>query len=201
MKECPRCKRKNTDTSERCDCGYDFVTHTVQHPYDVEAPPGRKVSAVAWVSLLFGLAVLACWCFRSQLPRMPLKAAVPLFGLAGLLGVLLGIVAFVRIGMSHGKLAGTKRAVVGVVASAFVLWQLASIMHAVQRAGSREQSMHNLHQIVLGITMYRQTGSWPPDLSALYEGATSIPQTCCSARAIAAQAALECGVCRAATST
>ena len=31
--ECPKCKLVNPPTAMRCDCGYDFQTHTMQKSY------------------------------------------------------------------------------------------------------------------------------------------------------------------------
>jgi hypothetical protein len=33
MKDCPACKLVNPDTAQRCDCGYDFPTGTMQQSY------------------------------------------------------------------------------------------------------------------------------------------------------------------------
>ncbi|GEM_PF-2302926 len=32
--KCPRCKLINPDVAQRCDCGYDFQSKSVQQPYD-----------------------------------------------------------------------------------------------------------------------------------------------------------------------
>ena len=32
--ECPHCGLINPETAQRCDCGYDFTTKTLEEPYD-----------------------------------------------------------------------------------------------------------------------------------------------------------------------
>ena len=32
--ECPHCKLINPETAQRCDCGYNFTTKTLEEPYD-----------------------------------------------------------------------------------------------------------------------------------------------------------------------
>ena len=48
--ECKNCGLLNPDTAMRCDCGYDFATHTMQAPYLVKpaTPPSDK-----WVRQYF----------------------------------------------------------------------------------------------------------------------------------------------------
>jgi hypothetical protein len=36
LMDCPNCKLLNPPTATRCDCGYDFQTHTVQKSYLTE---------------------------------------------------------------------------------------------------------------------------------------------------------------------
>jgi hypothetical protein len=46
MKDCPKCKLVNPDTAERCDCGYDFASGTMQNSYLTDRDRRRKGGAV-----------------------------------------------------------------------------------------------------------------------------------------------------------
>lgn len=45
--ECKNCGLLNPDTAMRCDCGYDFATHTMQAPYLVK--PATPAASDKWV--------------------------------------------------------------------------------------------------------------------------------------------------------
>ncbi len=47
VKDCPRCGLVNPPSAERCDCGYDFVSHTVERISHKEAQ--TYGSLVFWV--------------------------------------------------------------------------------------------------------------------------------------------------------
>jgi hypothetical protein len=87
--DCPKCKLVNPPTAERCDCGYDFTTGTVEQSYLTErdrqlskpAITGAVVLVLLAVRLVLGLAKVAGG-------RWALLVLI-LLGLAGLFSFLL----------------------------------------------------------------------------------------------------------------
>jgi hypothetical protein len=61
--ECPRCRLTNPETAQRCDCGYDFETKTVQTPYSAEDLGGRA-NRLKLPYSLYGYAVGMLVWFR-----------------------------------------------------------------------------------------------------------------------------------------
>ena len=53
--KCPRCGLINPETAQRCDCGYDFVTHLVEKPYFKQNLPteikGFFIFLIVWNGL------------------------------------------------------------------------------------------------------------------------------------------------------
>jgi len=49
--KCPRCGLFNPDTAQRCDCGYDFATKTVQKAYSTQLLPREIKTMVVFVAL------------------------------------------------------------------------------------------------------------------------------------------------------
>lgn len=49
---CPKCKLVNHSSAQRCDCGYDFVTGTMQQSYEGARPHLRLTHSVAIASAL-----------------------------------------------------------------------------------------------------------------------------------------------------
>ena len=57
--DCPRCGLINPETAQRCDCGYDFTTKTLEEPYDRSQEDQRRPWVRYWARMmdvmLFGL--------------------------------------------------------------------------------------------------------------------------------------------------
>ena len=63
---CPRCGLINLGTAQRCDCGYDFISKSVQESYLTSTPntsPSKiAIGAQAVALILTGAAVIwGCW--------------------------------------------------------------------------------------------------------------------------------------------
>ena len=71
MKNCPKCKLVNPDTAERCDCGYDFPTGTMQSSYLTVKDRSRKIGALGVVGaflLLVRLGGLTTFAHHRWVP-------------------------------------------------------------------------------------------------------------------------------------
>lgn len=55
--KCPRCGLFNPDTAQRCDCGYDFETKTVQRAYAPESLP-RELKTIAVVAAVYSVVLV-----------------------------------------------------------------------------------------------------------------------------------------------
>ena len=63
---CPRCGLINPETAQRCDCGYDFISKSLEKPYfnlSSKTPVSRIAIGVQTVALVMaGAAVIwGCW--------------------------------------------------------------------------------------------------------------------------------------------
>jgi prepilin-type processing-associated H-X9-DG protein len=130
--------------------------------------PPPKTSALAITSLVLGcLGILTC-------------------GITSLVGLVLGIIALVRINKSKGQLGGQGMALAGTIVSAIFLlfapMMAALLLPALARAkqkASSVQCMNNLKQLSLGVIMYANdnkdqfpTGTSWCDLIMPYERAS-----------------------------
>jgi len=124
-------------------------------PLSTPAAPlaGPKTSGMAVASLVLGIL------------------AVPTFGLTGLFGLVLGIVALIKINRNQGQLRGTGFAIAGMSISGMMLLMLpimaAMLLPALAKAKSRAQQiscMNNVKQLNLALIMYAQDnqGKFPP---------------------------------------
>ena len=62
-KECPKCGLINPTDSERCDCGYDFESRTIQASYiqsrtSSRDPSGHKIKMLKILPIAFVLALI-----------------------------------------------------------------------------------------------------------------------------------------------
>jgi prepilin-type processing-associated H-X9-DG protein len=110
-------------------------------PQPPAAPP--KANGLAITSLVLGcLGLFSC-------------------GITALMGLILGIMALVRINKSHGQLDGKGIALAGTIVSAVFLLigplPVAMLLPALSRAKQKAQGircMNNIKQLSLGVTMY-----------------------------------------------
>lgn len=69
--DCPRCGLINPETAQRCDCGYDFQSRTVQKSFDT--PRRLPGSIVTYLAIAVPLnVVVALWAFLSTGDRLRL---------------------------------------------------------------------------------------------------------------------------------
>src|SRR5512142_2063465 len=54
--DCPKCKLVNPPTAKRCDCGYDFETHTMEESYLTERD--KQLSKPKMAGAIFATVVL-----------------------------------------------------------------------------------------------------------------------------------------------
>ena len=63
--DCPRCGLINPGTAERCDCGYDFISKSVQESYLTSAPntsPSKIAIGAQVVALVLAGAAVIWGC-------------------------------------------------------------------------------------------------------------------------------------------
>ena len=71
---CPRCGLINPETAQRCDCGYDFISKSVQESYltstPITSPSKIAIGAQAVALVLAGAAVIWC-CYMVYVAHYP----------------------------------------------------------------------------------------------------------------------------------
>jgi cell division protein FtsW (lipid II flippase) len=85
VKECPHCKLTNPDNAERCDCGYDFPTGTMQSSLAVldSGQPSSPKQPKDYTGLIIGAALLPVFIVFAEFdkPDMGLAACIVLVGI------------------------------------------------------------------------------------------------------------------------
>jgi hypothetical protein len=73
--DCPRCKLTNPNTAQRCDCGYDFETKTIEKPYSTAKKENRLVSfkTLGMLGIFLTAAIVTDW-LASKIFRIPSEA-------------------------------------------------------------------------------------------------------------------------------
>ena len=152
-----------------------FAAPTASPP-TADSPKTVKTSGMAITSLVCGiLGIFTC-------------------GLSALLGLILGIIALVKINNSKGRLAGKGMAISGLIVSGLFVLMLpifaAMLFPALAKAKGRAQAvqcLNNVRQLGLAVRIYASDNSntFPPaetwcDAITTYVGSTKVYQ--CSAR-------------------
>jgi len=63
--ECPRCGLINPESTQRCDCGYDFISSTVEKSYFEQKLPKSIKQYVVIISVLNAIAAILCLAFNN----------------------------------------------------------------------------------------------------------------------------------------
>jgi len=91
--DCPNCKLVNPPTAARCDCGYDFQTHTIQRSYLTERGTDKILrwgAGGTGVELLIFLAMESAWRLGNEAGArhsLALAALLTLAVVASILGL------------------------------------------------------------------------------------------------------------------
>lgn len=120
------------------------VPSTAPRPFVASSPPA-KTSGLAITSLVLGVLGL------------------PTCGITALFGLILGIIAMIRVNKSNGALGGHGIALAGTIVSGvfllFIPVQAALLLPALAKAKQRAQTIqcvNNMRQLALGTRMYSQ---------------------------------------------
>ena len=77
--KCPQCGLYNLESAQRCDCGWNFETHT---PDQVYAAPQRQTPAVWSVLIFMGIVALV----TTAIAQLPVVVTVVLGAVVVVLG-------------------------------------------------------------------------------------------------------------------
>lgn len=126
---CENCGKVNEDDARTCvNCGYGLG----------DSPRGWRVSPWAKAALVAAVA------------------GIVTFGLASLLGLLLGVAALVHIRRSRGRYGGQVVAVVSMAVSAAIIALLTPILLRARAKALQESCFSNIDQLALACIMYRE---------------------------------------------
>src|SRR5262245_8510174 len=105
IKNCPKCDLVNPPEAQRCDCGYDFSSGTVQQSYDRSfVDRKRRPRRIGYVIGIAGFSIMTLRAFVSTLDPVPdrrLLNTTPVLGfdvflIIGLVGIFGCIVGLLR---------------------------------------------------------------------------------------------------------
>ncbi len=153
---CPNCGKENSEGSKSCQhCGHQFAAP------GPSAPAGSKPAAIPETRSAI-----------SQAPRTSGMAIASLvlgilggcsFGLAGIVGLILGIIAYREIGRSQGQIRGKGMAITGIILGAlFPVFIFLGIMAAIaipnflrfQARAKQSEAKQNLGAIFTAYAAY-----------------------------------------------
>ena len=125
--ECPQCRRINPETAQRCDCGHDFTTKTLEEPYAegplkklFKGPKGLGSFFVLSGGLSAIISIVAALMWSGGVPIHLVFMGLLFFAIPGGLMVLAGVM--IQSGARIGRWVGMTTPIIHPICWFVLMW-------------------------------------------------------------------------------